>query len=253
MVTLEAIVARRENSFLSLVEQTPASLLMVLTVELGTQLIHAWVYVIVDYLRKQKLDQISPHLQPDHEALQKTLDAIMKVARRRVQADALGGLTVEDCENGEKRLQEVMAVAHSFVEEASRRKDDELARYAAKVRGELEEGERPPTPPVRERSQTPHGQRSQAPTPHGQRSQAPTPHGRSKSPAEGGRPRSASPFGGAFGLNPADSGRSVSPASPLGHEDGDEHRSSKPMWKKAWTATKRLGGKAQKGIEKRVA
>ena len=61
----------------------------------------------MDYLRRQKLEQLSECLEGDREALQRTIESMMQTTRRRVQATALGGLTQEDCREVEKRLEEV--------------------------------------------------------------------------------------------------------------------------------------------------
>ncbi|CAE7533975.1 unnamed protein product [Symbiodinium sp. CCMP2456] len=189
LLTLKDIVACRQNSFLSLVEQAPSVLLGAFVAELGIELTHAWMYVIVDYLRKQQLDQIYEHLASDQEALSRAIDSMMQATRQRVQTKALGGLTLEDCRNAEKRLEEVQRLSQCLIEETRVRTAEELARYAAKVRGEFsQEGRDGPSVLARERSQTP------------------TPLGRSKSP----HPRSASPSGASAGVF----GGYYSPRSP---------------------------------------
>lgn len=61
----------------------------------------------MDYLRRQKLEQLSDCLESDQEALSRTIESMMQMTRRRVQATALGGLTHDDCRDVEKRLEEV--------------------------------------------------------------------------------------------------------------------------------------------------
>eukprot|EP00438_Fugacium_kawagutii_P029872 Skav201994 [mRNA] locus=scaffold269:175799:180814:+ [translate_table: standard] len=85
------IVLSRQNSFLSLIEQTPNILLVSFVGELGIELTHAWLYVIVDYLRRQKLDQICEFLESDQEALSRSIESMMQMTRKRVQTTALGG------------------------------------------------------------------------------------------------------------------------------------------------------------------
>lgn len=226
LLTLKDIVACRQNSFLSLVEQAPSALLGAFVAELGIELTHAWMYVIVDYLRKQQLDQIYEHLASDQEALSRAIDSMMQATRQRVQTKALGGLTLEDCRNAEKRLEEVQRLSQCLIEETRVRTAEELARYAAKVRGEFSQEGRDAGPSVLAR----------------ERSQTPTPLGRSKSP----HPRSASPSGasaGAFGgyYSP----RSPSPVLISPREGPDSQatssRSAKQRFQGAWKAMKRLG------------
>ncbi|CAJ1382335.1 unnamed protein product [Effrenium voratum] len=218
VLTLKDVVMSRQNSFLSLVEQTPTMLLSSFVGQLGIELTHAWIYVIVDYLRRQKLDQIAEHLDADQEALSRAIESMMQATRRRVQTTALGGLTHDDCRNLEKKLEEVQRLSQCFIEETQSRTAEELSRYAAKLRGEVSAEE-----PVRERSQTPG--RSQH---------------RSASPAT-----PATPF---QGLGTA--GRenaSLSPRSPSPMEVSDQtpgassKRSAKQLFQKAWKATKRMG------------
>eukprot|EP00439_Symbiodinium_sp_Y106_P042445 s1603_g5.t1 len=235
LLTLKDIVASRQNSFLSLVEQAPSALLGAFVAELGIELTHAWMYVIVDYLRKQQLDQIYDHLASDQEALSRAIDSMMQATRQRVQTKALGGLTLEDCRNAEKRLEEVQRLSRCLIEETRARTAEELARYAAKVRGEFSQEGRDVGPSVLAR----------------ERSQTPTPLGRSKSP----HPRSASPSGasaGAFGgyYSP----RSPSPVlvSPRDGPDSQatSSRSARQRFQGAWKAMKRLG-KAHKEMDVR--
>merc|ERR1712087_615009 len=87
-LTLEAILARRQDGLLSLVEQTPSPLLVAFVVELGSQLTSAWSYVVLDYLGRQKMDQITMYLEEDIEALKNLLDAMMTRARHSVGTDA---------------------------------------------------------------------------------------------------------------------------------------------------------------------
>lgn len=150
-LTLKDVVLSRQNSFLSLIEQTPNFLLVSFVAELGIELTHAWLYVIVDYLRRQKLDQICEYLESDQEALSRSIDSMMQLTRKRVQTTALGGLTHEDCRNVEKRLEEVQRLSQCLIEEIQSRTAEELARYAAKVRGEHPQGDGN----ARDRSQTP--------------------------------------------------------------------------------------------------
>ncbi|CAE7781489.1 unnamed protein product [Symbiodinium pilosum] len=164
LLTLKEIVASRQNSFLSLVEQAPTALLGSFVAELGIELTHAWMYVIIDYLRKQQLDQIYDHLDGDQEALSRAIDSMMQVTRQRVQTKALGGLTLEDCRNAEKRLEEVQRLSQCLIEEMRSRTAEELARYAAKVRGEFSQETRD----MRDTASTMLGrERSQTPTPMG--------------------------------------------------------------------------------------
>eukprot|EP00913_Durusdinium_trenchii_P012766 g11986.t1 len=117
LLTLKDVVLSRQNSFLSLIEQTPTILLVSFVGELGIELTHAWLYVIVDYLRKQKLDQIYDYLESDQEALSRSIESMMQMTRKRVQTTALGGLTHEDCRNVEKRLEEVQRLSQCLIEE----------------------------------------------------------------------------------------------------------------------------------------
>ncbi|CAE8706109.1 unnamed protein product [Polarella glacialis] len=281
-LTLEAIVSRRQDSFLGLIEETPAPLLVSLVVELGTHLTHAWTYVILDYLRRQKLDQVAPYLDDDQDALKRTIGDMMRAARRRLEAaervqggagqqpsgqQSLNGLSADDCKNGERKLDEVQRVAQSLILKAHSGTAEELARYAAKVRGDLPQadtnglaesafgiGERPPTPPVRERSQTPVG-RGRSPPAQKARFE------RSASPAAAAASTTASTFlfaGRSSGARPSSSPSGPSPSpSPRGEaaagfhpgqgdhlEDSSNQRApGKPMWARAWKATKKgLGG-----------
>ncbi|CAE7414671.1 unnamed protein product [Symbiodinium natans] len=211
---------------------------MSMQAELGIELTHAWMYVIIDYLRKQQLDQIYDHLASDQEALSRAIDSMMQVTRQRVQTKALGGLSLEDCRNAEKRLEEVQRLSQCLIEETRARTAEELARYAAKVRGEFSQETRDAAASsvlARERSQTP------------------TPLGRSKSPHQ----RSTSPSGtstGAFGgyYSP----RSPSPAAISPRDGGADpratssSRSARQRFQGAWKAMKRLG-KGQKEAEVR--
>ena len=149
-LTLKDVVLSRQNSFLSLIEQTPNILLVSFVGELGIELTHAWLYVIIDYLRRQKLDQICEYLESDQEALSRSIESMMQLTRKRIQTTALGGLTHEDCRNVEKRLEEVQRLSQCLIEEIQSRTAEELARYAAKIRGEHPQGDG-----ARERSQTP--------------------------------------------------------------------------------------------------
>jgi len=179
--------------------------------ELGIELTHAWLYVIVDYLRRQKLDQICEYLESDQEALSRSIDSMMQLTRKRVQTTALGGLTHEDCRNVEKRLEEVQRLSQCLIEEIQSRTAEDLARYAAKLRGEL-----PHDGNARDRSQTP----------------PPKAHPRSASPA------TSQSFAAEVSLSPRG-------ASPLPDSPKDVHgtgkRRAKELFQQAWKATKKLG------------
>ncbi|CAK9026447.1 unnamed protein product [Durusdinium trenchii] len=215
LLTLKDVVLSRQNSFLSLIEQTPTILLVSFVGELGIELTHAWLYVIVDYLRKQKLDQIYDYLESDQEALSRSIESMMQMTRKRVQTTALGGLTHEDCRNVEKRLEEVQRLSQCLIEEIHSRTADELARYAAKVRGEADGDTF-----ARERSTTP---------PPGVK-----PQPRSTSPANA---RTQSFPHGEVLLSP----RCPSPQLPDSPDGGSSKRSAKQLFQQAWKATKRLG------------
>lgn len=217
-LTLKDVVLSRHNSFLSLIEQTPNILLVSFVAELGIELTHAWLYVIVDYLRRQKLDQICEYLESDQEALSRSIDSMMQLTRKRVQTTALGGLTHEDCRNVEKRLEEVQRLSQCLIEEIQSRTAEDLARYAAKLRGEL-----PHDGNARDRSQTP----------------PPKAHPRSASPA------TSQSFAAEVSLSPRG-------ASPLPDSPKDVHgtgkRRAKELFQQAWKATKKLGKTDRKSV-----
>lgn len=212
-LTLKDVVLSRQNSFLSLIEQTPNILLVSFVAELGIELTHAWLYVIVDYLRRQKLDQICEYLESDQEALSRSIDSMMQLTRKRVQTTALGGLTHEDCRNVEKRLEEVQRLSQCLIEEIQSRTAEELARYAAKLRGELPQGDGN----ARDRSQTP----------------PPKAHPRSASPA------TSQSFAAEVSLSPG--GASPLPDSPKDLHGTSGKRRAKELFQQAWKATKKLG------------
>lgn len=212
-LTLKDVVLSRQNSFLSLIEQTPNILLVSFVAELGIELTHAWLYVIVDYLRRQKLDQICEYLESDQEALSRSIDSMMQLTRKRVQTTALGGLTHEDCRNVEKRLEEVQRLSQCLIEEIQSRTAEELARYAAKLRGELPQGDGN----ARDRSQTP----------------PPKAHPRSASPA------TSQSFAAEVSLSPR--GASPLPDSPKDLHGTSGKRRAKELFQQAWKATKKLG------------
>jgi len=148
-LSLEAMLARWQDGLLSIVARTPTALLVPFVVELGTQLANAWTFVVLDYLRRAKLDRAASLLDDDLEALKRMLAALMQEARRHVTAKAqtpggpgsvrpsLIGLSVGDCDEGSKRLEEVLKVAQALVLKVHTGTAEELARFAGRVCGEF--------------------------------------------------------------------------------------------------------------------
>eukprot|EP00928_Gymnodinium_smaydae_P031987 TRINITY_DN23296_c0_g1_i1.p1 TRINITY_DN23296_c0_g1~~TRINITY_DN23296_c0_g1_i1.p1 ORF type:complete len:2172 (+),score=409.66 TRINITY_DN23296_c0_g1_i1:128-6643(+) len=288
-VTLDVIIRRRRESLMGMVSRTPPPFLLAFVVELGTQLACAWSYVVVDYLRRQKLDQLVPHLEEDQVALQHLLSSLMQEARRLGSiavasganaASACGaggagaatsapglmveGLSREDFDDGQRRLEEVQKGAQMLVLKAHSGTAEELARYAARVCGDMlaasavdrrgSSSER-----TRERSQTPPlgvggdgGRRSAS---SGGRSKSPVvaamaaavrSHGASSAPPRG-RSASPSPAAAAAGLlSPRAQRAAATPSSRRdGDARGDEGRSKSrsgaaKLWRSA--SKKFLGG-----------
>eukprot|EP00933_Yihiella_yeosuensis_P007531 TRINITY_DN112614_c0_g1_i1.p1 TRINITY_DN112614_c0_g1~~TRINITY_DN112614_c0_g1_i1.p1 ORF type:complete len:513 (-),score=95.61 TRINITY_DN112614_c0_g1_i1:37-1407(-) len=252
-LTLESVLACREDSFLGLLENSPAPLLMMFVVELGKRITDAWTYVILDYLRRQKVDTVMEFLDDDLAALKHLMAVMMKAARRRVASNAregsgqqnLSGLSMEDCDRAEQQLEQVQHVAQTLLLRVNAGTADSLARYAGKVRGDLPAiGEntstsetlffdRPKSPAITEtRSMTPRG------------GSTGINRGRSASPAVAGR------FGGAGMASASAAGADRQPSpSPEGSRSPRmvsaeaTSKSSKPMWQRAWKATKRAASR----------
>lgn len=237
-MTLEEVIARRQDGLLFLVAQTPAPLLVTFVVELGARLTQAWSYVVLDYLGRQKFDDVGPFVDDDQEALKRLLATMMQEVRQRVANDAQGagqpslaGLTTEDCDNGQRRLDEVQNLAQMLVLKVQSGSAEELARYAARVRGELADAGLPDASV--ERARTPVA-----------RDRSPAPQQRGRSPFQG---RSPSPpvlvESGRFFQHSQSALGAASPRATPSRHSGAEHGHSRPVWKKAMRGVaKRLHG-----------
>lgn len=138
--TLEVILTQRHDAILSLVSQIPAPLLMAFVVELGMQLTRAWMYVVMDYLRRLKVDQVAPHLDTDSHALKRLLTNVMKQVRLKLaqrestkqSQRSLSTFALESVDNGQKQLEEVQSLAQDLALKVQSWSPEELQRYAIK-------------------------------------------------------------------------------------------------------------------------
>lgn len=144
-MTLEAVLQRREDNLVDMVAQTPPAMALAFVVEIGTQLIQAWAYVVVDYMRRSKLDQVCRFLDDDQTALERFLDRLMAQARSRIlspermqsqQASGLCGLSKEDFDDGQRRIEASQRGAKLLCLRADSGTAEELARYAARLCGD---------------------------------------------------------------------------------------------------------------------
>ncbi|CAK0799618.1 unnamed protein product [Prorocentrum cordatum] len=85
VLTMEALVDQRKQSFLNLMGQTPSPMLVQFVVQLGLQLSGAWIYVVVDYLARKRASKVRQHFEEDMSAVKHLLDALMEEALRRAR------------------------------------------------------------------------------------------------------------------------------------------------------------------------
>lgn len=133
-LTLQGLLQQRGDSLMSLVKNCPAPLAAACARQLGTRLVHAWMLVIVDYLRKQKRDALCEHLEEDQDELRKFLIRLVQEARKRSGESSAGGLS-DECDQCVKELDKVQdSVGQLVVRAASGEYSiDSLARYAEKI------------------------------------------------------------------------------------------------------------------------
>lgn len=273
-LNMAVILQRRQDGLLGLVSRTPVPLLVTFVVELGTHLVYAWMYVVIDYLRRSKLNnEAASMLDDDWEALKSTCESLMREARSHVTARtqtpgpgrpaqnrSLTGLSLGDCDDADRRLQEALKVAQVLVLKVNSATTEEMARYALRVMGDA-----PPREVVEERrdlSMPPPACRTAAASPQTEYGSDGEPgHGRGGvkiggvrfGGSGGARGRSASPRSRHDDSKAkADGGRRVPGASPrppspqarsgdAEHGDG-EHHHHRPAWKKGMRAVGKFLG-----------
>lgn len=278
-VTMQDIVAQRQEPFLGLVSKTPPALLVPFIVELGSQLINAWAYVVLDYHRRMKFDGKSRLLDDDVQAMTRLVGALVKEARLRIASTqlasgggaggrkSLASVSTQDCDDAQKRLEEMLRVAQMLVLKVDSATAEELARYASRVCGDFGAGAETPaasrggevTPLQRTCDRSPFNLRGRSP-PTGQRSVSP----RTAQPEATRRPvasrgRSASPCGPAAAAQqapkqvvgtPQESGGTSAgaPGTPTPQaEDPAGHRhNSRPTWRGAFGKISTLRGRSSK-------
>eukprot|EP00929_Paragymnodinium_shiwhaense_P046365 TRINITY_DN2359_c1_g1_i2.p1 TRINITY_DN2359_c1_g1~~TRINITY_DN2359_c1_g1_i2.p1 ORF type:complete len:2245 (-),score=566.54 TRINITY_DN2359_c1_g1_i2:77-6811(-) len=150
VLTFEAILQQCEAGFLSIAATTPAPFMLAFVLELGTQLCNAWSYVVLDYLRRGKLDLISEYLDDDQEMLRRFLNNLVKEARRHIEiytaehgqvvTDYLHSLSPEDCDKCQEKVHGLQEAAQELVLKTNGASNDDMTRYAFRVMVELEAG-----------------------------------------------------------------------------------------------------------------
>jgi len=145
-LTLQTVIQRKAGSLSALVSQIPLSLLTAFTIDVCDQLTNAWIYVVVDACRRQKLDQISPYLEDDFDSLKDLVRDLTGRARKRIQTERkdmtgpdrdLHGMNVDDLEAHEKHLGDKLNKLQPFVYQASDGKAEDLAKVAARLCGDV--------------------------------------------------------------------------------------------------------------------
>jgi len=127
-LTLEMVLQRRRDGLLGLVRETPAEVLMYFVRMLAQQLANAWCFVVLDYMRKQKCEQLKTYLDDDHDALTDLLDDMLQEAEGRLTGDPV------DIKNFKNRVLKLLDPIKEFTTQKVHTMSPEASqRYAERV------------------------------------------------------------------------------------------------------------------------